>query len=108
MAPNPLPSASCRLDGAGAVLSGEVATPGPECEQPILAAFHRKHDRTGRKQMGVEAGMGGKGRLKGVGGLGTNITVKSPNLVLNSTAEFYRGLGSGEDLLCPSCCQNPS
>lgn len=54
----PPPSISCCLEQAS-VLLGEVATPGPECELSILAAFHRKPDltdRTGRKQVGVEPG----------------------------------------------------
>ncbi|XP_045699018.1 prickle-like protein 4 isoform X1 [Phyllostomus hastatus] len=41
------------LPGAGVLLFQEVATSGPECEWPILAAFHRKPDltdRAGRKQ----------------------------------------------------------
>jgi hypothetical protein len=40
-------------------LLGEVATPGPQCGQLILATFHRKpdlRDRAGRKQVGVEPG----------------------------------------------------
>ena len=70
------------LPGAGALVLELVATLSPEYEQPTLAVFHRKQDqrdRTGRKQMGVEAGLGGAGLRKGAGGclagLGSNITV---------------------------------
>lgn len=47
-----------------------MAVPNPECGQSILATFHRKpdlRDRTGRKQVGVERGIGkgGTGYRKG-------------------------------------------
>lgn len=83
---------------------GEVATPGPGCEQPILAAFHRKpdlRDRTGRKQMGVEPGSREGWHRAGLRA-GKHYNCHSPNLVPSPKAGSYRGQGFGDALLCPA------
>lgn len=100
------------LPGAGVLLFQEVATSGPECEWPILAAFHRKPDltdRAGRKQVGVEPGSrqgwhrASEGGAEWGRGLGSSITVKSPNTGPTPKAGCSRGQG----FVMPSCALLP-